>query len=126
MPGSWEDPRNQPNVSIAPHKMFRRQGYDLLVDLPLTVAQAALGMSRSTSLDGGLPLKVPSGTRPGKTFRFKERHCQAANVDRESHRVGRVEVLSGLRPSSADSSSNFPNTETIKVSKKATQPHLWR
>jgi molecular chaperone DnaJ len=62
------------DVTIEPHKLFRRQGYDLLFELPLTVAQAALGDEVEVpSLDGELTLKVPSGTQPGRTFRFKDK-----------------------------------------------------
>ena len=62
------------DVAIEPHKLFRRQGYDLLFEVPLTVAQAVLGDDVEVpSLDGQLTLKVPAGTQPGKTFRFKEK-----------------------------------------------------
>jgi molecular chaperone DnaJ len=58
--------------SVKPHKLFHRDGSDVLYELPINFAQAALGDEiRVPSLDGRIDLKIPSGTQNGKTFRFK-------------------------------------------------------
>jgi molecular chaperone DnaJ len=58
--------------SVKPHNLFHRDGSDILYELPINFAQAALGDEvRVPSLDGRIDLKVPSGTQNGKTFRFK-------------------------------------------------------
>jgi molecular chaperone DnaJ len=58
--------------SVKPHSLFHRDGSDILYELPINFAQAALGdETRVPSLDGRIDLKIPSGTQNGKTFRFK-------------------------------------------------------
>lgn len=58
--------------SVEPHDLFRRDGSDVLYQLPVNFAQAALGDEvKVPSLDGRVDLKIPSGTQDGKVFRFK-------------------------------------------------------
>jgi DnaJ-class molecular chaperone len=58
---------------IAPHPYYTRDGADVVMDLPLTVAEAALGTEVRIPTPGGekVKLKVPAGTQHGKVFRFK-------------------------------------------------------
>jgi len=59
-------------LSVKSHGLFHRDGTDILYELPINFAQAALGDEvRVPSLDGKLDLKIPAGTQNGKTFRFK-------------------------------------------------------
>jgi molecular chaperone DnaJ len=59
-------------LSVKPHHLFHRDGSDILFELPVNFAQAALGDEvRVPSLDGKVDLKIPSGTQNGKTFRCK-------------------------------------------------------
>jgi len=58
--------------SVKPHNLFHRDGSDILCELPINFAQAALGDEvRVPSLDGKVDLKIPPGTQNGKTFRLK-------------------------------------------------------
>ncbi|HEU65281.1 MAG TPA: molecular chaperone DnaJ, partial [Chloroflexi bacterium] len=60
------------SFSVKPHNLFHRDGSDILYELPINFAQAALGDEiRVPSLDGKVELKIPQGTQNGKTFRFK-------------------------------------------------------
>jgi DnaJ-class molecular chaperone len=59
-------------VSVAPHPLFRSEGADLRLDLPITLYEAALGGKvRVPTLDGAVELAIPSGTNSGRTFRLK-------------------------------------------------------
>jgi molecular chaperone DnaJ len=59
-------------LSVKPHNLFHRDGSDILYELSINFAQAALGDEvRVPSLDGKVELKIPPGTQNGKTFRFK-------------------------------------------------------
>ncbi len=61
-------------VRVASHKMFGRKGRNLTLTLPITFAEAALGAEVTVpTLDGTVVLRVPPGTRSGKTFRVKGR-----------------------------------------------------
>jgi molecular chaperone DnaJ len=59
-------------LSVKPHSLFHRDGSDILYELSINFAQAALGDEvRVPSLDGKVDLKIPAGTQNGKTFRLK-------------------------------------------------------
>jgi molecular chaperone DnaJ len=61
-------------VRVAPHELFGRKGNDLTLTVPVTFPEAALGATvKVPTLDGPVTLRVPAGTRPGKTFRVKGR-----------------------------------------------------
>ena len=57
-------------VHVAPHALFGRRGRDLTLTVPITFPEAALGATITVpSLDEPVTLKVPPGTKTGKTFR---------------------------------------------------------
>ncbi len=59
-------------VSIAPHPIFKRDGVDLRLDLPITLYEAVLGGKvRVPTLDGAVELAIPADTNGGRTFRLK-------------------------------------------------------
>ncbi len=59
-------------VQVRPHKFFRRNGNNILVDLNVNVAQAALGADIEVpTLEGPAKLNIPSGTQPGRIFTLK-------------------------------------------------------
>jgi molecular chaperone DnaJ len=59
-------------VHVEPHRYFRRQGNDLLLDLSINVAQAALGDEiEIPTLDGPARLKIPAGAQAGRTVRLR-------------------------------------------------------
>ncbi len=59
-------------VSIRPHKTFVRKGFDILCELPINFAQAALGDNIEVpTLYGKTTLNIPPGTQNGKVFRIK-------------------------------------------------------
>jgi molecular chaperone DnaJ len=60
-------------VSVADHPLFGRKGEDLSISVPITFPEAALGAEVAVpTLDGSsVTIKVPAGTRSGRTFRVK-------------------------------------------------------
>lgn len=59
-------------IDIQPHPYFLREGNDILLELPLNVAQAALGTEIEVpTIDGTEQLKIASGTQTGTTFRLR-------------------------------------------------------
>jgi curved DNA-binding protein len=62
------------NINFLPHKLFRVVEYDLLIDLPLTPWEAALGATiKVPTMDGLVSLKVPAGTKSGQKLRISKR-----------------------------------------------------
>ena len=61
-------------ISVKPHKLFKRQGDDLYLEMPISFDQAALGSELIVpTLDGKVSYKIPAGTQPGTVFRLKEK-----------------------------------------------------
>lgn len=59
-------------VTIAPHRLFKVDGSDLRLDLPITLYEAVLGGKvRVPTLGGAVELTIPKNTSSGRTFRLK-------------------------------------------------------
>ena len=62
----------QIQVSVRPHPLFERDGFNIWYELPLTYAQAALGAEVDIpTLDGKQSFTVKAGTQPGDVLRVK-------------------------------------------------------
>ncbi len=54
------------------HDIFKRDGDDLICDIPVSFVQAALGSELEVpTLEGRATIKISAGTQPGTTFRVK-------------------------------------------------------
>lgn len=60
-------------LQVEPDRFFRREGLDILCDVPINLAQALLGTQvRVRTVDGKkVLLRIPAGTQPGRKFRIK-------------------------------------------------------
>ena len=59
-------------LSVAQHEFFIRDGDNIIYELPINFAQAALGAEFEVpTLDGKTKLKVPAGSQTGKVFQLK-------------------------------------------------------
>jgi len=68
-------------VKVAPHSVFGRKGRDLTVTVPVTFAEAALGSEiKVPTLDDPVTVKIPPGTRSGKTLRVRKRGIPGATA----------------------------------------------
>lgn len=66
-------------VAIKPHPIFSRQGDDIHVKVPVTVAEAALGANIAVpTIDGRAFVKLPPGTQSGQRIRLRERGVVSA------------------------------------------------
>ena len=68
----WDGPRGDLHVvvRVRPHKLLQRDGNDLLLKMPISFSQAALGAELEVhALDTGHTIKVPAGTQHGDIFR---------------------------------------------------------
>ncbi len=61
-------------IEVQPHQYFRRHGNDIMLDLNINVAQAALGAEVDIpTVDGQDKLKIPAGSQPGKVMRVRNK-----------------------------------------------------
>ena len=76
MPGLGEGPPGDALVEIGvrPHPVFKREGNDIVVDLPISFDEAVLGGKVEVPTIGGrVAVTVPAGSNSGQTLRLKGR-----------------------------------------------------
>ncbi len=62
------------DVQVQPHPLYRREGHDLLIIVPVAVHEAMLGARINVpTLDGRVSLRLPPGTQAGQRFRITGR-----------------------------------------------------
>ena len=81
-------------IGVGQHPYFRRQGLDLLIDLPITVAESAFGASVTVPLlKGTAQLSVPPGTSSGQKLRIKGKGIEAAG-DKHGDYYAVIQIVS--------------------------------
>ena len=74
-------------IRVEPHPLFRREGSDLVCEVPVGVVKATLGGDVAVpTLEGHTTIKIPAGTRGGQRFRLKGRGVAA----RAGHPAGNL------------------------------------
>jgi len=67
-------------LQVREHPIFTREDTEVLCEMPISFAQAALGGTIDVpTLDGPTKLKVPAGTQTGKVFRIKGKGIPSLN-----------------------------------------------
>lgn len=62
------------SIRVKPHSLFKRQGNDVICEMPITFVQAALGAELEVpTLDGKVKYSIPEGTQTGSVFRLKSK-----------------------------------------------------
>ncbi len=87
-------------LHVKPHPFFRRREYDILLNMNINIAQAALGGDILVdTLEGKEKLTVPPGTQPGTIFRLKGKGVPRLQA---SGRGDEIIVLSVAVPTNLD------------------------
>jgi molecular chaperone DnaJ len=61
-------------VSVAPHEVFRREGFDVILTWAIPFSMAAIGGALTVpTLHGDATLEIPAGTAAGRVFTLKGR-----------------------------------------------------
>ncbi|MFZ4696683.1 MAG: DnaJ C-terminal domain-containing protein [Phycisphaerales bacterium] len=85
------------HITVAPHPWFRREGLDVVVEVPISIAECALGTSVEVPLlEGTATLRVPAGTASGKRLRLKGKGVAAKGDTGDLYAVIRVEAPKAL------------------------------
>jgi molecular chaperone DnaJ len=82
------------NVKIKPHPYFKRQGNDVLVELQINMAQAALGtVVKVPTLDGERQITIPAGVQSGTVMRMRGLGIQQLRGNGRGNQQVVVQVL---------------------------------
>jgi molecular chaperone DnaJ len=80
-------------LRVDPHETFRREGRNLIVDLPIGIALAALGGPASVpTLDGSTTITVPPGTRSGQKLRVRGKGLRAGRGHPDGDLIAIVQI----------------------------------
>lgn len=79
---------------VAPHPVFRREGDDLHMVLPIAIHEAALGARIEVPTPDGLArVRVPPGTQSGQRFRLRDRGASSTRDGRRGDLVVEVRLM---------------------------------
>lgn len=85
-------------LTVQPHPVFQRRDNDIIMELPINIAQAALGAEVEVpTLDGEETLVVPPGTQHGKVLRIKNKGVP--HLRRSERRGDQLVVIDVVVPS---------------------------
>ena len=82
------------SMHVAPHPLFRRDGDDLYLVVPVAIHEAALGVRIDVpTIDGACKLRVPQGTQSGQRFRLRGQGVPAARNGQRGDLVIEVRLV---------------------------------
>ena len=82
------------NIRVEAHPLFRREGDDLVCEVPVGVVKATLGGDLDVpTLEGRAVIKIPAGTRGGQRFRLKGRGVAARAGHPTGHLYAVVQIV---------------------------------
>jgi molecular chaperone DnaJ len=78
---------------VTPSPLFERRGSDLVLEVPVTYAEAALGAEVEVPTpDGRISLKVPAGSQDGKMLRVRGQGAPKLNGGGKGDLLARIHV----------------------------------
>ncbi len=81
-------------VKVKTHNQFRREGFNLLNDIPVSFTQASLGAEiKFETMDGTIELKIPAGTQSGKIFKINGKGVPRINGNGRGDLLLKARVL---------------------------------
>lgn len=81
-------------ITIKPHEIFSRDGYDVYCEIPVDFVQAALGSEiKVPTLDGKVKFTIPEGTQSGTSFRLKGKGIPRLNGGGRGDQYVKVKVI---------------------------------
>ncbi len=99
-------------VHVRPHREFRRQGDDILVELPITIDEAVLGAKVEVpTVSGRVQLTIPKGTSSGQVLRLKGKGVRNTTTGATGDELVTVRIM---LPDTIDESLSYFLTEWRK------------
>ena len=112
-------------VRTGEHPVFKREGDDIHLTVPVSVSEAALGSKIEVpTIDGRALLKIPPGTQPGQKLRLREKGVPSAvNEGKRGDEIVEVRVVT---PKVSDERSKEILRELTKLNPEDPREELWK
>ncbi|MEZ5849386.1 MAG: J domain-containing protein [Hyphomicrobiaceae bacterium] len=93
-------------IRVRPHHRFRREGDDILLDVPVTIDEAVLGgRIEVATIAGRVALTIPKGTSSGQQFRLKGKGVNRPGTREAGDQIVTIRIV--LPPAIDDSLAYF-------------------
>lgn len=112
-------------VRISPHPWFRREGANLLVDVPISPAEAVLGgkVDVPTLTEGTVVMSIPPGTSSGAKLRLRGKGV----LDRKSGERGdQLAVIKIVVPKTVSPETEDLYRQLLEASPTNPREDLWK
>jgi len=111
-------------VRIGEHPVFRREGDDIHLTVPVTLSEAALGAKVEVpTIDGRALLRIPPGTQSGQKLRLREKGVPVAV--KEGQRGDEIVEIQTVTPKVSDERSKEILRELAKLNPEDPREELW-
>ncbi|HEV3305735.1 MAG TPA: J domain-containing protein [Candidatus Sulfotelmatobacter sp.] len=112
-------------IRIGEHPVFRRDGDDIYLTVPVSVAEAVLGAKIEVpTIDGRALLKIPPGTQPGQKLRLREKGVPSAT--KEGVRGDEIVEITVNVPMPRDERTKELLKELAKLNPEDPREELWK
>ncbi len=112
-------------IRIEPHPLFRRDGDDIYLTVPVSATEAALGAKIEVpTIDGRALLKIPPGTQPGQKLRLREKGVPSAT--KEGVRGDEIVEITVSVPMPRDERTKELLRELAKLNPEDPREELWK
>ena len=111
-------------IRIEEHPVFRREGDDIHVTVPISITEASLGGKIEVpTIDGRTQLKIPPGTQSGQKLRMREKGVPSATKD--GARGDEIVEVKIVVPQLRDERSKEVMRELAKLNPEDPRAELW-
>jgi len=111
-------------IRTGDHPIFRREGDDIHITLPVTAMEAALGSKIDVpTIDGRSTLKIPPGTQSGQKLRLRDKGVPSAT--REGERGDEIVEVKVTVPMPRDEKTKELLRELAKLNPEDPRAELW-
>jgi molecular chaperone DnaJ len=111
-------------ITAGTHLVFERSGDNILMTVPVTVAEAALGAKIEVpTIDGRTQLKIPPGTQSGQKLRMRQRGVPSAA--QEGLRGDQIVTVEIVVPQLKDERSKEILREFAKLNPEDPRAAIW-
>lgn len=110
------------NIRVRPHEIFKRDGANLLLDVPITFAQAALGDEiEIPTLEGMETYKIPAGVQSGETRRIRGKGLNYLNSNNRGDLIITIVVQTPkkLSPEERELFEKLKRIQTVESNSKS-------
>lgn len=81
-------------IAVEPHPYFRREGNDILLNLPITLAEALHGAKINVpTLHGAVSMRVPGGSSSGQVLRLKGKGVPAHTIHPAGDQLVTIQIV---------------------------------